>query len=55
MPVANQHVEWATASNEPSTIAFDEVHASSVRIKMTSPFPNASNGFFQIAELQAIG
>jgi beta-galactosidase len=55
VPVAGQQVTWATASNQPSTIAFDAVRTSSVRLKMTTPFPNASNGFFQIAELQAIG
>jgi beta-galactosidase len=54
-PVSGLHVDWATASNQPSTIAFDEVRASSVRLTMTSPFPNASNGFFQIAELEALG
>jgi beta-galactosidase len=53
--VANQQVDWATASNQPSTIAFDTVRTSSVRLKMTTPFPNAPNGFLQIAELQAIG
>jgi beta-galactosidase len=53
VPVTGLHVEWATASNEPSTITFDRVSAPSVRLKMTSPFPNADgNGFFQIAELQ---
>jgi beta-galactosidase len=51
VPVANQKVDWATASNHPSTIAFDEVRTSTVRLKMTSPFPDATNGFFQIAEL----
>jgi beta-galactosidase len=55
VPVADQQVEWATASNQPSTIAFDEVRTSSVRLKMTTPFPDASNGFLQIAELQATG
>jgi beta-galactosidase len=55
VPVAGQQVEWATASNQPSTITFDEIRASTVRLKMTSPFPDAANGFLQIAELQAIG
>jgi beta-galactosidase len=55
VPVANQQVDWATASNQPSTITFDEVRTSTVRLKMTSPFPDASNGFLQIAELRAVG
>jgi beta-galactosidase len=52
VPVSGLHVDWATASNQPSTITFDPVSSTSVRLKLISPFPNASNGFFQIAELQ---
>ena len=52
VPVTGLHVDWATASNQPTTIGFDEVSAPSVRLKMISPHPNESNGFFQIAELQ---
>jgi beta-galactosidase len=50
--VTGLHVEWATASNEPTTISFDPVSSASVRLKLISPHPNESNGFFQIAELQ---
>jgi beta-galactosidase len=52
VPVTGLHVDWATASNQPTTIAFDQVSATSVRLKLISPHPNESNGFFQIAELQ---
>jgi beta-galactosidase len=53
VPVSGLHVDWATASNQGSTITFDSVTAPSVRLKMTSPTPNADGtGFFQIAELQ---
>jgi beta-galactosidase len=52
VPVTGLHVDWATASNEPTTIGFDPVDASSVRLTLISPHPNESNGFFQIAELQ---
>jgi beta-galactosidase len=52
VPVSGAHVEWATASNQATTITFDRVSAPTVRLRMTSPFPNAGNGFFQIAELQ---
>jgi beta-galactosidase len=54
VPVSGLHADWATASNQPSTIAFDELQTSSIRLKMTTPFPNAPNGFFQIAELEAV-
>ena len=46
---------WATASNQPSTITFDPVVATKVKLDMVSQFPAASNGAFQIAELQVIG
>ncbi len=52
VPVSGLHVDWATASNQPTTIAFDAVSAPSVRLKLVSPHPNESNGFFQIAELE---
>jgi beta-galactosidase len=51
-PATGQHVDWATASNPPTTITFDAVSAPSVRLKMISPHPNEGNGFFQIAELE---
>jgi hypothetical protein len=41
-----------TASNRATTISFDPVGSASVRLKLISPHPNESNGFFQIAELQ---
>ena len=52
VPVTGLHVDWATASNQPTTIAFDPVSSTSLRLKLISPHPNESNGFFQIAELQ---
>jgi beta-galactosidase len=52
VPVTGLHVDWATASNQPTTITFDPVSSTSVRLKLISPHPNESNGFFQIAELQ---
>jgi beta-galactosidase len=52
VPVTGLHIDWGTASNQPTTITFDPVSSSSVRLKLISPHPNESNGFFQIAELQ---
>jgi beta-galactosidase len=52
VPVGGQQVDWATASNQPTTISFDPVTSTSVRLKLISPHPNESNGFFQIAELE---
>ena len=55
VPVKNLKVEWATATNQPSAITFDPVNTTEVRLTMTSPFPNASNGFFGISELEVVG
>jgi beta-galactosidase len=51
VPVANQRVTWATASGQPSTIAFDPVTTTQVRLEMTSSAPGTSAGFLSIAEL----
>jgi beta-galactosidase len=55
VPVDNAVVDWATASNEPTTITFDPVTTTRIRLDMVSPFPKTPNGFFQIAELEASG
>jgi beta-galactosidase len=55
VPVNNAAVTWATASNQPSTITFDPVVATKVKLDMLSQFPAASNGAVQIAELQVFG
>jgi beta-galactosidase len=52
VPVRNLKIDWATASNEPTTLTFDPVRASQVRFEMTSPAPGTSAGFLRIAELQ---
>jgi beta-galactosidase len=52
-PVRNLKVTWATASNQPTTLTFDPVTTSQVRLTMSSPSPGTGAGFLQIAELQA--
>jgi beta-galactosidase len=54
-PVKNPTVEWAAATNQPSSITFDPVNTTEVRLTMTSPFPDADNGFFGISELEVVG
>jgi len=54
VPVRNLTITWATASNQPTAIAFDPVVTSQVKLTMTSPAPGAAAGFLQIAELQAV-
>jgi beta-galactosidase len=53
-PAVNVKVSWATASNEATTITFDPVRTSSVRLTMTSPAPGTAGGFLAIAELSAV-
>jgi beta-galactosidase len=53
VPVANQRVTWATASGQPSSIAFDPVTTTQVRLEMTSSAPGTAAGFLRIAELSA--
>jgi beta-galactosidase len=55
VPVANPRIAWATASNEPTTITFDPVTTTRIRLDLTSAFPKAPNGFLQISELRASG
>lgn len=53
--VRGVQTDWATISNAPSTISFEQVSTSSIRLEMTSPTPGTSSGSIQIAELEAIG
>jgi beta-galactosidase len=47
-------IDWATASNQPTTLTFDLVHSSRVRLDMTGPAPGTAAGFLRIAELQVL-
>jgi len=55
VPVRNLKIDWATASNQPTTLTFDPVTASQIQLTMTSPAPGTAAGFLMIAELQAGG
>ncbi|HKE17215.1 MAG TPA: Ig-like domain-containing protein, partial [Kofleriaceae bacterium] len=55
VPAANQEVSWATGSEQPTTISFDEVSTTRVRLVMTSAAPGSPDGFVQVTELQALG
>jgi beta-galactosidase len=55
VPVRNLEIDWASASNEPTTITFDRVASPEIRMEMTSPAPGTASGFLQIAELEVIG
>jgi beta-galactosidase len=53
VPAQGLHVDWATASNEPTTIAFDPVETTKLKLEMTSAAPHTDRGFVRIAELRA--
>jgi beta-galactosidase len=52
-PVGNPAIGWATASNQPTTVTFDPVSTTALRLDMTSAAPATGVGFLQIAELSA--
>ena len=52
IPVRNQDTPLATESNQPTTVTFDAVSTTKLRLDMTSPAPSTSTGFLQITELQ---
>ena len=49
---SNQQVQFAAASNQPTTVTFDPVSTTAIRLDLTSPAPNTPTGFMQITELQ---
>ena len=55
VPVRNLAIDWATASNQPTTLTFDPVRSSQLRLDMTSTAPGTGGGFLMIAELQVHG
>jgi beta-galactosidase len=54
VPVKNLQIDWATASNEVTTLTFDPVTTTQIGLSMTSPAPDTAAGFLKIAELQAL-
>jgi beta-galactosidase len=52
VPVRNLQVDKATASNQPTTLTFDPVQTTKIRLDMTSPAPGTSTGFLRLAELK---
>jgi beta-galactosidase len=48
----DQQVQFATQSNAPTTITFQPVSTTSIRLDLTSPAPDTATGFFRITELE---
>jgi len=56
VPVTDQHVAFAGASNQPSTITFDPVNTTALKLDMTSAAPyDPTTGNLAISELSIPG
>lgn len=55
VPVSNLEIAWAAASNEPTSISFDPVTTTEIRLDMTSASPRTPAGHIQIGELEVTG
>jgi beta-galactosidase len=56
VPVRDQHVQFATGSDQPSSITFQPVSTTQVKLDMTSRSPGSpTTGNLTISELQVIG
>jgi beta-galactosidase len=53
VPARNVAIEWAAGSNEPTTISFDAVRTTQIRLTMTSAAPGTGGGFTAISTLAA--
>ncbi len=54
-PVSDLVVTQAATSNTPSTLAFDPVNTTQVKVELTTPAPDTNTGFFQITEMEVNG
>ena len=45
----------ATESEQPTTVTFDKVSTTAIRLVITSAAPGTPDGFAQISELRALG
>ncbi|GHJ42216.1 glycoside hydrolase family 2 TIM barrel-domain containing protein [Streptomyces sp. TS71-3] len=54
VPVDRPVITWATASDQPTVIAFEPVATSAVRIDLTSRRPHEAGGFLRIVSLRGL-
>jgi beta-galactosidase len=55
VPVSDLGIAWAAGSNEPTSLTFDPVTTTQIKLSMTSKLPRTTAGHIQIAELQVMG
>ncbi|MDH6625656.1 hypothetical protein M2271_003467 [Streptomyces sp. LBL] len=53
VPVTGTTVEWATASDTPTVLTFDQVRGSRLRLTLTSSRPGEVQGAVRISKLEA--
>ncbi|MGW1913296.1 glycoside hydrolase family 2 TIM barrel-domain containing protein [Streptomyces sp. NPDC002076] len=51
VPVTGAKVDWATASDSPTVIAFDAIRGSRLRLTLTSAYPGEAKGAVRISRL----
>ncbi|MGW7047100.1 glycoside hydrolase family 2 TIM barrel-domain containing protein [Streptomyces avermitilis] len=51
-PVTGATVDWATASDAPTVVAFDAVRGARLRLVLTSAHPGAADGAVRISRLE---
>jgi hypothetical protein len=55
VPVNNSNITWATEMNQATTVTFNPVETTKLRLDMTSKSPDTVNGFLRIMELEVMG
>jgi beta-galactosidase len=50
-PATGASVTWAAGSNQPTSITFDTITTTRLRLDLTSSHPEAPDGFVEVAEL----
>jgi len=55
VPAAHQTTTMATESEQPTTVTFDKVSTTAIRLVITSAAPGTPDGFAQVSELRALG
>ncbi|GHH72169.1 beta-galactosidase [Streptomyces sulfonofaciens] len=54
VPVDHPVITWATASEQPTTITFEPVSTTALRLDMTSAHPHETDGFLRVVSLRAL-
>ncbi|WP_394841914.1 DUF4982 domain-containing protein [Pendulispora brunnea] len=53
VPVAHPRITWARQSNQATTITFDPIETTQLKLNMTSRHPGTDKGFLRLTELRS--